>query len=232
MAAIVAASSGSLWAAHSKLGSDSSPCVNERARGRRTAMRWPPSTTWLAVVPPRTARRWASGTPEAPHSATRSDSIRAASTFWPASMHRPRKAWRTSRNTPCTGNEICTWAVGNARSAGFMRDFISVVPFFACKAPGCSHPGERNRHLHLIRSTEFGTSPQGQPAGAQGIFFALQRNAARSVAHQTIWTNQQFTMYAPAKVLTLPTPPTRAGGPSPWRHGLSSSGARGGPSRC
>jgi hypothetical protein len=40
-----------------------------------------------------------------------------------------------------------------------MRDFISVVPFFACKAPGCSHPGERNRHLHLIRSTEFGTSP-------------------------------------------------------------------------
>jgi hypothetical protein len=61
MAAIVAASSGSLWAAHSKLGSDSSPCVNERARGRRTAMRWPPSTTWLAVVPPRTARRWALG---------------------------------------------------------------------------------------------------------------------------------------------------------------------------
>jgi hypothetical protein len=37
MAAIVAASSGSLWAAHSKLGSDSSHCVNERARGRRTA---------------------------------------------------------------------------------------------------------------------------------------------------------------------------------------------------
>jgi hypothetical protein len=108
---------------------------------------------------PRTARRCPSGTPEAPYSATRSDSIRAASTFWPASMHRPRKAWRTSRKTPCTGNEICTWVVGNARSAGFMRDFISAVPFFACKAPGCSHPGERNRHLHLIRSTEFGISP-------------------------------------------------------------------------
>jgi hypothetical protein len=62
----------------------------------------------------------------------RPDSISADSTFWPASMHRPRKAWRTSRSTPCTGNEICTWAVGNARSAGFVRDFISVVPFFAC----------------------------------------------------------------------------------------------------
>ena len=41
-------------------------------------------------------------------------------------------AWRTSRSTPCTGNEICTGAAGNSRSAGFVRDFISVVPFFAC----------------------------------------------------------------------------------------------------
>jgi hypothetical protein len=81
MAAIVAASSGSLLAAHSKLGSDSSPSLNERARGRRTVMRWPPNTTWLVVLPPRTARRRASGTPLAPHSAIRSDSINAASTF-------------------------------------------------------------------------------------------------------------------------------------------------------
>jgi hypothetical protein len=28
-----------------------------------------------------------------------------------------------------------------------VRDFISVVPFFACEAPACSHAGERNRHL-------------------------------------------------------------------------------------
>jgi hypothetical protein len=95
-------------------------------------MRWPPSTIWLAVLPPRTAQRRASGTPLAPHSAMRSDSISAASTFWPASMHRLRKAWRTSRSTPCTGNEIWTSTSGNARSAGFVRDFISVVPFFDC----------------------------------------------------------------------------------------------------
>lgn len=59
-------------AAHSKLRSASSHSVTERARGRRTAMRWPPSTTWLAVVPPRTARRVASGTPLGRHSAIRS----------------------------------------------------------------------------------------------------------------------------------------------------------------
>jgi hypothetical protein len=29
------------------------------------------------------------------------------------------------------GNKICTWAAGTTRSAGFVRDFISVVPFFA-----------------------------------------------------------------------------------------------------
>ncbi|MCA3337590.1 MAG: hypothetical protein INF90_03595 [Roseomonas sp.] len=81
MAAIVAASSGSPLAAHSKLGKASSPSLNERARGRRTAMRWPPSTTWLAVLPPRTARRPASGTPLGPHNAMRSDSISAANTF-------------------------------------------------------------------------------------------------------------------------------------------------------
>ncbi len=97
---------GSAHAAHSKLGSASSPCAIERARGRRTAMRWPPSTTWLSVLPPRTARRRASGTPLGPHSAIRSASIIAASTRWPASMHRPRKAWRTSRSTSCTGSEI------------------------------------------------------------------------------------------------------------------------------
>jgi len=31
--------------------------------------------------------------------------------------------------------------------------------FDLCQAPGCSHPGERNRHPQLIRSTRFGTSP-------------------------------------------------------------------------
>ena len=72
------------------------------------------------------------GHPLGPHKATRSASISAASTFWPASMHRPRKACRTSPSTPCTGKEICTSAAGNARSAGFVRDFFSVVPFFAC----------------------------------------------------------------------------------------------------
>jgi hypothetical protein len=57
-----------------------------------------------------------------------------------------------------------------------MRDFISVVPFFACKAPGCSHPGERNRHLHLIRSTEFGTSPdQRQEAQHRVRPYALRQ---------------------------------------------------------
>jgi hypothetical protein len=30
---------------------------------------------------------------------------------------------------------------GKARSAGFMRDFISVVPFFAGKAPAFSKAG-------------------------------------------------------------------------------------------
>jgi hypothetical protein len=45
-----------------------------------------------------------------------------------------------------------------------MRDFISVVPFFACKAPACSHAGERNRHLQLTRSTESGTSPKLETA--------------------------------------------------------------------
>lgn len=45
MAAIVAAPSGSAYAAQSKLGSASSPSDFDRARGRRTAMRWPPSTT-------------------------------------------------------------------------------------------------------------------------------------------------------------------------------------------
>jgi hypothetical protein len=88
MAAMVAASSGSQPAAHSKLASESSPSVSERARGRRTAMR--------------------------------SACIIAASTFWPASMHRPRKAWRTSRSTPCTGSEIWTCAAGMARKAGFV----------------------------------------------------------------------------------------------------------------
>ena len=71
-----------------------------------TLLTYIPNNTWLAVLPPRVARRCGSGTPLAPHSAMRSASINAASTFWPASMHSPRKAWRTSRNTPCTGNEI------------------------------------------------------------------------------------------------------------------------------
>ena len=149
------------WAATARPASTSEPAGGApRCAGRPARPGWP----WCHRVP-HGAGHWALGTPEAPHSATRSDSIRAASTFWPASMHRPRKAGRTSRKTPCTGNEICTWAVGNARSAGFMRDFISVVPFFACKAPGCSHPGERNRHLQLTCSTDCGTSPRPRRAG-------------------------------------------------------------------
>ena len=52
-------------------------------------MRWPPSTTALRVLPPRTARRSGSGTLLAPHSATLSASIMAASTCLPALMHSP-----------------------------------------------------------------------------------------------------------------------------------------------
>ena len=33
------------------------------------------------------------------------------------------------------GQRICTCAAGTTRSAGFVRDFISVVPFFACRHP-------------------------------------------------------------------------------------------------
>ena len=69
----------------------------------------------------------------------------------------------TSRRTVWTLRESCTWAAGTTRSAGFVRDFISVVPFFACKAPACSHAGERNRHPQLISSTISGTSPGKAP---------------------------------------------------------------------
>lgn len=65
---IVVSSGGSPMAAHSKLGSDSSPSANERARGRRTTM------------------RWASGTPLAPDSTIRSDSIGAENTNRPAEV--------------------------------------------------------------------------------------------------------------------------------------------------
>jgi hypothetical protein len=47
------------------------------------AMRWPPRTTLLRVVPPRTARRCALGTLLAPHSLCRSAAIIAASTCLP-----------------------------------------------------------------------------------------------------------------------------------------------------
>jgi hypothetical protein len=72
------------------------------------------------------ARRLALGTPVGPHSANRSASIIATSTFRPASMHRPRKAWPTSRRPPCTGIEIWTCAAGMAtesdhRRAGFAK---------------------------------------------------------------------------------------------------------------
>jgi len=45
----------------------------------------------MAVLPPRTARRRASGTPLGPHSAIRWASIIAGSTRWPASMHPARR---------------------------------------------------------------------------------------------------------------------------------------------
>jgi hypothetical protein len=78
------------------------------------------------------------------------------------------------------GSAICTVAVGAARSAGFVRDFISVVPFFACEAPACLLAGERNRHLQFTRSTETGTSPappkklQPTPRG-DGLAAALEK---------------------------------------------------------
>ena len=50
----------------------------------------------------------------------------------PAFTHRPKNACCTSRSTPCTFRDSCTWAAGIARSAGFVRDFISVLPFDAC----------------------------------------------------------------------------------------------------
>lgn len=37
------------------------------------------------------------------------------------------------------GAAMPTWASGTTRSAGFMRDFSSVVPSLACKARACLH---------------------------------------------------------------------------------------------
>jgi hypothetical protein len=43
---------------------------------------------------------------------------------------------------------ICTCAARATRGAGFMRDFSSVVPVIACRAPGCSHPAGSNPTLN------------------------------------------------------------------------------------
>jgi len=47
-------------------------------------------------------------------------------------QHSPWKACRTSASTPRTFNDNSTGTAGTTRSAGFMRDVISVVPFSAC----------------------------------------------------------------------------------------------------
>lgn len=95
-----------------KLGSVSSPWLVVRARRRRIAMRWPPTTTWLAVVPPRSGAatqraplgvRYTSGT--AQHSPL-GFQHRAVSTYWPASMRRPSKARCALHNTHSMGSAI------------------------------------------------------------------------------------------------------------------------------
>ena len=126
-------SAGRLWRPRRSWAARARPCSSPRTRGpldaRCAGRRARPAA---GVLPPRRPRAMASGTFLAPHSATRSASIIAASTCWPLAMHRPWKACRTSRSTPCTGNENLHLAAGTTRSAGFVRDFISVVPFFAC----------------------------------------------------------------------------------------------------
>lgn len=83
-------------------------------------------------VPPRTAARCASGTFFAPHTAWRSRSIIFASTALQAATHGRGRHARLSLRTPWTFSENCTGAAGTTRSAGFVGDFILVVPFFAC----------------------------------------------------------------------------------------------------
>ncbi len=150
------------------LGKGSSPPPIVRARGRRIAIRWPPSVTSLAVLPERQATRSGSRFPFGPQSATRSSSIIAHSTWRPVSTKSEKRSALAARSDESKGSGIWTEARGPRRASAFLTEFFMAVPFVWVWRPAAPLGGQQREPplFHLVKSTASGTSPRGTGTGA------------------------------------------------------------------